>query len=111
MKKNIFIGLFCGFLAGIIDLIPMLIQKLSWDANLAAFSMWIIIGFFIATSQVQINSFLKGIIIAVLCLIPSSFIIGSKEPYSLIPIFIITIILGSLLGIIIQRFTKKNISI
>ncbi|MEI6456701.1 MAG: hypothetical protein WCO93_10475 [bacterium] len=66
MRKKIFIGLFCGFVTGIIDLIPMLIQKLTWDANLAALSMWIIIGFFIATSQIKIHSSLKGILISVL---------------------------------------------
>lgn len=110
MKKKIFIGLICGFIAGIIDLIPMLIQKLTWDANFAALSMWMIIGLFITTSQIEINSSLKGILISVLCLIPSSFIIGWKEPYSLIPILIITIVLGSLLGFFIKRLTKKIIS-
>ena len=39
MKKNnkIKIGIFFGIIAGIIDIIPMIIQKLTWDANLSAF--------------------------------------------------------------------------
>lgn len=108
MRKEIFIGIICGFVAGIVDLIPMFIQKLPWNANLSALSMWIIIGFFIATSQITMNSILKGILIAILCFLPNSFIIGMNDPFKLIPICIMTIILGGLLGISIQKLINKN---
>ena len=101
-----FIGIICGLIAGIIDLIPMLIQGLTWDANLSALTMWIIVGLFISTSQIQLKSILKGVLISFLCLIPNSFIIGWKEPASLIPIFIMTLILGGILGFVIQSLTK-----
>jgi hypothetical protein len=41
---------------------------------------------------------LKGIVIAFLCLLPSVFIIGWNDPVSLLPIAIMTLILGALLG-------------
>ena len=44
MKKTV-IGLGLGTIAGIIDLIPMLIQKLPVNAYFSAFTMWIVIGF------------------------------------------------------------------
>ncbi len=104
--KKAKLGILLGMLAGIIDLIPMLIQKLTWDANLSALSLWIISGFLISTSNIKINKILKGILISLLVLIPSAFIIGWKEPISLVPITIITIILGAILGYLIDKFGR-----
>ncbi|HBF87144.1 MAG TPA: hypothetical protein DDX39_00775 [Bacteroidales bacterium] len=106
-KKSI--GLILGVVAGIIDVTPMIIQGLTWDANFSALSMWIIIGFFIASVDLKINPVLKGILISFLTLIPSSFIIAWHEPISLIPISIMTLVLGSLLGFTIDKFSKKKL--
>ena len=102
--KKITLGLTLGILAGIIDLIPMIIQNLTWDANLSALSLWIISGLLISTTNLKINSILKGIFISFLVLIPSAFIIGWKEPLSLLPIALMTLILGGLLGYLITKF-------
>ncbi len=100
-------GIIFGIMAGGIDVIPMIFQKLTWDANLAAFSLWVIAGFMISTSNLKINSVLKGILISCLLLLPSAILIGWKQPTSLIPIFIMTLILGGLLGYFINRFGEK----
>ena len=92
------------------DVIPMIMQKLTWDANLSAFAMWIVVGFLIATTDLKINSIIKGILIAFLVLLPSAILIGWKEPVSLIPIAIMTTLLGGLLGFSINKIlTKKTI--
>ena len=106
MNKKL-IGLIFGLIAGIIDVIPMVLQDLTWDANLSAFTMWIVIGFFIASIELKMNSVLKGLLISFLVLLPSSFIIGWNEPVALIPITIMTTLLGGLLGFSIERWTKK----
>ena len=102
-------GIIFGIIAGIIDVIPMIFQELTWDANIAAFSLWVIAGFMISTSNLKINGVLKGILISFLLLIPSAVIIGWHQPTSLIPIFIMTLILGSLLGYFIDRFGEKTL--
>jgi len=104
--KKIKIGILLGIIAGIIDMIPMIIQKLTWDANISAVTMWIVVGFFISTIDLKINSIIKGILISFLVLLPSAILIGWSEPFSLIPIAIITTILGGLLGFSIHRFSK-----
>ncbi|HOO24471.1 MAG TPA: hypothetical protein PK673_07580 [Paludibacteraceae bacterium] len=78
-------------------------QKLTWDANISAFTMWIVVGFLIATIDLKMNSIIKGILIAFLVLLPTAILIGSKEPVSLIPIAIMTTILGGLLGFSINK--------
>ena len=107
MRKPI-TGIILGILAGIIDIIPMIIMDLTWDANLSALAMWIVIGFLIASVDLKINSIIKGIVIAFLVLLPSAILIGWKEPFSLIPIAVMTIILGGLLGFSINRITKDK---
>lgn len=109
MKKfsKIKVGIIFGVIAGIIDVIPMIFQELTWDANLAAFSLWVIAGFMISTSNIKINCVLKGILISFLLLMPSAIIIGWHQPTTLIPIFVMTLILGSLLGYFINRFGEK----
>jgi drug/metabolite transporter (DMT)-like permease len=106
--KKIKIGLLLGIVAGIIDVIPMIMQNLTWDANISAFTMWIVVGFLIATIDLNINSIIKGILTAFLVLLPTAILIGWKEPVSLIPITIMTIFLGGLLGFSINKtLTKK----
>jgi hypothetical protein len=93
-----------GAVAGVLDLIPMIVQKLPWEANLSAFSMWVVAGFFITTSRLAIPAPLLGLLTSFLCLLPCAIIIGAKEPLSLVPIAIMTTILGIGLGWAMKRF-------
>ena len=104
MKKILF-GLLFGAIAGVIDVTPMILQKLSWDANLSAFSLWLVVGFLVSVTDIKINSILKGILIAFLVLLPCAILIGAQEPASLIPIAVMTLILGGLLGLVVGKFT------
>ncbi len=106
--KRIKIGLLLGLVAGIIDVIPMIMQNLTWDANISAFTMWIVVGFLIATIDLKINSIIKGILTAFLVILPTAILIGWKEPVSLMPIAVMTLVLGSLLGFSINKILDKK---
>jgi hypothetical protein len=106
--KKLIIGVVFGAFAGIIDIIPMILQKLTWDANISAFTMWIISGFFISTTELKINSIVKGILISFLLLTPCAILIAWKEPKSLIPVSIMTLLLGALLGFAINKIGKTK---
>jgi drug/metabolite transporter (DMT)-like permease len=84
----------------------MIIQKLTWDANLSAFSMWVIVGFLINTSSLKINPIFKGWLYAFLALTPCAIIIFQQDPISLLPITILTLVLSGLLGFFLEK-TKK----
>jgi hypothetical protein len=105
MKKTR-LGILLGIIAGVLDVIPMVIQKLSWDANISAFCFWIISGFIISTSNLKIKGALKGLIISLILIIPTAILIGWKEPVSLIPIVILNIIFGTTIGFLIDKFGK-----
>jgi len=96
-------SLLFGAISGIIDVIPMIAQKLTWDANLSAFTFWIIVAFFISTTSIQLKGAIKGITIALILLVPLAFLIAWNNPISLLPILIMTVILGAILGWSIER--------
>lgn len=106
MKKNL--GVILGFIAGVIDIIPMIIQGLTWDANLSALSMWTVTGFIISRINMNVHPILKGIIVSMLILLPCAFLIAWNDPIALIPIVSMNLILGGLLGFFINKFGRNK---
>ena len=104
--KNIKSGIFFGIIAGIIDVIPMILQKLTADACVSAFSLWVISSLLIMNIKSKVNGALKGIFISLFVLIPSAILIGWKNPVTLLPIFVMTVILGGALGLVNERYTR-----
>lgn len=100
------LGILLGVFAGIIDILPMLAQNLTWDADLSAFSLWVISGFFIAATDIRLKSSIKGISISFLILLPSAILIGWNSPSTLVPIVIMTLVLGSLLGFLVEKYGR-----
>jgi len=107
MNKRV-LGLLLGVVAGIIDVTPMIIGGLPWDANVSAFIMWCGAGFLIASTDLKVHNILKGIITALIMLASPAVLIAWEEPEALIPIGLMTIVLGGLLGFSINYFSKKH---
>jgi len=96
--KEIFISLAIGILAGVIDIIPMLIKKLDNMFTLSAFTMWVVVGFL--NSKVSFTSYgwVDGIIISTIILIPMLFLIIRLDKGALPQICVTTILLGAVVG-------------
>jgi len=107
MKKYT-IAVVLGAVAGIIDVIPMILQHLTWDANLSAFSLWVVSGLLISAVDFKMNGIIKGVVVAFLVLLPNVFIIGWHDPLSLLPIGIMTLILGGLLGFAVSKIKAER---
>ena len=108
LMNKVKLGIVLGTIAGVVDVMPMLAQKLTWDANLSAFSLWVISGYLIANTKIVKLGVLRGIIVSFLVLTPSAFLIGWQQPIALIPIFGMTLVLGSLLGFLIDKFGSNS---
>ncbi|HLE06716.1 MAG TPA: hypothetical protein VI790_05145 [Candidatus Nanoarchaeia archaeon] len=98
--SNVRRGLILGIIAGVIDVIPMAFQGLALNACLSAFSMWVVIGYLMSVPSIKLKGALKGLLVSFLVLLPNLFIIGLD---SLLPITIMTVILGSALGYFIEK--------
>ncbi len=107
MKKQV-AGIIFGTLAGILDVIPMIKMKLTWDANISAFVMWVIIGFLISVVDLKMHSIIKGILISYLVLFPTAILISWNDRAALMPIVVTTAVLGGLLGFTISKITKNE---
>ena len=81
----------------------MILQDLTWDANISAFVMWVIVRFLISVVDIKLHPIMKGLLIAYLVLTPTAILIGWNDIAALIPITIMTTILGGGLGVIIER--------
>ena len=102
--KKVHAGVLFGAIAGAIDVIPMALQGISLDADLSAFSLWVVSGFLVSTSGMKTSGALKGLLVSFLVLLPAAILIGWQQPMSLAPIIIMTIMLGSVLGYLTEKF-------
>jgi len=65
------IAILIGITAGLIDVIPMLIQKLDKSACWSAFLHWVVLGLIIPFVNWDMVPWLKGLLIAELTAIPT----------------------------------------
>jgi len=98
------IALTIGIIAGIIDVIPMIIKKMDKTANLSAFIHYLALGLIIPFVNWGITDWLKGIIISLLTSIPVLIIVMPKDKKAAIPIIAFSIILGAAIGFVGAKF-------
>lgn len=97
--KSILLSLALGAVAGIIDVIPMIAQKLDKYSTISAFAQWLVVGFVVTFIKVPgLEGWLKGLVVAVLMSLPIVILIAKTDPKSIIIILLMSAILGSLVG-------------
>jgi hypothetical protein len=102
--NKILIALIIGISAGIIDVVPMLLQKLNKFACISAFVQWVVLGLIIPYVSWDMQPWLKGLAIAELTALPIMVLVFEKEPKSIIPIVLFSAVLGALVGIAGARY-------
>jgi len=104
--KKFLVSFLIGFTAGVIDIIPMIIQKLNFYADISAFVQWIILGIIINYIEIGLKGALKGLIVSENVIIPVLIIVIQNGIFGIIPIIIMTAILGILVGFFSEKFVK-----
>lgn len=92
--NQIAIGIIIGLVAGTIDVIPMIIQKLEKRACISAFTHWVFLGIVIPFVNWGIQPWLKGLIIGVLAAIPVLILVTEKDKKAVVPILLFSAVLG-----------------
>ena len=89
-----------GVVAGIIDIIPMLIQKLDKRASISAFLQYFFVSIIIVNIDLpHIVWWLQGGLISVAFALPVVFIVSSQDKKAVPIILTMAAILGTLIGI------------
>ena len=102
--SKLIVSIIIGIMAGIVDVIPMIIQKLDKHANWSAFIHWVIMGVIISYIQIPVSPWLKGLIVAELSALPVVIIVSKEDQKAIIPIVVMSAILGVLVGITTAKF-------
>lgn len=97
-------ALLIGIAAGIIDIIPMIIQKLNKYAIWSAFAHWVVLGFIISYIELPVSPWLKGLIVGAISSIPILILVSEEDKKAIPPILIMSIILGAAVGIASAKF-------
>ncbi len=96
-----------GIILGIIDVIPMVVMKLPWDANISAFSMWVIISYLLYYNNSIIHQILKSMMISFFVLFPNAILIGWNNPRNLVPVIVMTLLLSIIMGFLTGKINGK----
>jgi hypothetical protein len=103
----ILLSLILGIGAGIIDVIPMIIQKLDNYSIASALAQWLVVSFVIGLITVPgVSGWLKGLMVAVIMALPIVIIVAKNDLKSVPIILIISAILGSVIGYLSKALSK-----
>lgn len=92
--EHFLIALAIGIAAGLIDITPMIIQKLPKAANWSAFIHWVVLGLIIPFVHWNMEPWLKGLIIGELVSLPVMIIVLPQDKKALVPMVAFSALLG-----------------
>ena len=100
IMREILLTLLIGSIIGLIDILPMIKMKLDKYAISSAFTFYFVMPFIIFNLNILNNLWwLKGGLITLILSIPTLILISKADKKSIIPISVMAIILGSIIGI------------
>jgi hypothetical protein len=98
------IAILIGLIAGIIDVIPMIIMKLDKVSSISAFVHYFVLGLIIPFVNWDLSPWLSGAIISFLSALPIMIIVFPKDKKALVPMIVFSIVLGAGIGIAGAKF-------
>ena len=103
---NLLAALLIGVVAGSIDALPMIIQKMDKMASLSAFLHYFVLGIIIPFINWEIPGWLTGLLVGLLSAIPVMVMVLPKDKKAFIPMLASAILLGAGIGWIGEMFIK-----
>ncbi|MDP3445836.1 MAG: hypothetical protein Q8T08_23500 [Ignavibacteria bacterium] len=102
--NDFLIAILIGIVAGLIDVIPMIIMKLDKVASISAFTHYFVLGLIIPFMNWGLSPWISGMIISFLSALPVMIIVYPKDKKSLIPMTVFSIVLGAGIGLAGAKF-------
>ena len=102
--NNLMIAIFIGVVAGMLDVIPMIIMKLEKVASISAFTHYFVLGLIIPFVDWDLSPWITGVIISFLSALPIMIIVYPKNKKAIIPMILFSLILGAGIGLAGAKF-------
>lgn len=106
MRRKLLASFAIGAIAGLIDITPGLIQGVDLYISLTGFSFWVVMGPTIAFISLPMSDWLKGLVVASLLAIPGTILMSTIDPKTVVPMVVMTIVLGSLVGFLTGKYAR-----
>lgn len=106
MNKKMFIAISIGLVAGILDLIPLVLVGAPLLNMTSILMFWIITSYFIAHIALFKNIILNGLALSTLNMLPLVIVIYTINPKDFLPMLSMALILGPLTGYLNGRFNS-----
>lgn len=98
MTTKLSASLMIGFGAGVIDILPGILNGVDIRVTVAGFSFWVTTALVVAYVSLPFKCWQKGILISSLLAIPGAVLLSLVHPDSVIPMIVLTVFLGALVG-------------
>ncbi len=102
--NNFLTALIIGLVAGLIDVIPMMIQKLDKRDCVSAFVHYVVLGLVIPFVNWGLAPWMTGILIALGTALPLMIIVCPKDKKAIVPMLVFSVILGAGIGFAGAKF-------
>jgi hypothetical protein len=102
--KDIFIALAIGALAGTIDIIPMIFQKINKYSIVAVFCQWVFLGLVIPFVDWDIQVWAKGLILGLLGMTPIMILALFRNKKAAPSILLFGALLGMVVAVVADFF-------
>jgi hypothetical protein len=87
-------SLLIGAVAGLMDVVPMIVLGTTSHAIASAFLHWVLLGFVIAYVSLPVPHWVKGLILGLAAAVPVIALVLGDEPTAVIPIVVFSAFLG-----------------
>jgi hypothetical protein len=108
MAKKIGVAFIIGLVAGLIDLIPLVMVSVPLLNMVSILLFWIITSCFVANVTLFKNSLLNGLVLSTVNMLPLVLVIYTINPKDFLPMLSMALILGPLVGYLNGRFNHSN---
>jgi len=104
MRRKLIVSMIIGLIAGVIDLIPLVMVRVPLLNMVSILTFWIVTSYFVAHVSLFKNALLNGLVMSTINMLPLVIIIYTINPKDFFPMLSMALILGPLVGFLNNRF-------
>lgn len=107
MIKKTITALIIGLVAGLLDLIPLVMVGAPLLNMMSILMFWVVTSYFVANVTLMKNTLLNGLALSTVNMLPLVMVIYTINPKDFLPMLSMALVLGPLVGYLNGRFNQS----